>query len=79
MFLPPYPRTATEAAWVQEGEDVEADGSRQQAREVSGQQGELSTHAALDKAELLHGAALDEVAQHQPPLPVRPLGKLTSA
>lgn len=72
-----YLCTATEAARVQEGEEVEAEGSGQQAGEVCGLQREPSAHTEVQEQELLGGAAQHTVLQHHPPLPVRPPVKLT--
>lgn len=71
-----HPGTAAEAAGVQEGEEVEAEGPGQQAGEVCGLQGEPSAHAEAQKHQLLGGTAQHKVLQHRPPLAVGPPVKL---
>lgn len=72
-----YPGTSAEAAWVQEGEEVEAEDSGQQAGKVCGLQGEPSAHTEAQEHQLLRGTAQHKVLQHRPPLAVRPPVKLT--
>lgn len=67
-----YPGASAETAWVQEGEDVEADHSGQQTSEVCGLQGEPSAHGQAQKPELLLSTAQQQVLQHRLPLTVRP-------
>lgn len=69
--------TSAEAAGVQEREDVEAEGSGQQACEVCSLQGELSAHTEAQEPELLHRTAQHQVLKHSLPLAVRPPVKLT--
>lgn len=71
-----YPCTATEAARVQEGEEIEAEGSGQQAGKVCGLQGEPSANTEAQEPELVGGTAEHQVLQHRPPLAVRPPVKL---
>lgn len=73
-----YPSTSTEAAWVQEGEDVQAEGSGQHAGEVCSLQGEPSVNAEAQEHQLLQGTAQHQVLQHRLPLTVRPPVKLTN-
>lgn len=63
---------SAKAAWVQEGEDVEAEGSGQQAAEVCSLQGQPSAHADTQELELLHSTAQNRVLQHGLPLTVGP-------
>lgn len=72
-----YLGTSTEAAGVQEGEDVETERSGQQAGEVSGLQGEPPAHAEAQEHQLISGTFQHKVLQHRPPLTVRPPVKLT--
>lgn len=71
-----YLCTSTEAAGVQEREEVEAEGSWQQAGEVSSLQGEHSAHTGAQEAELLHCTAQHKVLKHSRPLAIRPPVKL---
>lgn len=71
-----YLCTSTEAAWVQEREDVEAEGSWQQAGKVCSLQGEQSAHTDAQETELLIGAAQHKVLKHSLPLTLRPPVKL---
>lgn len=73
-----YPSTPTEAAWVQEGEDVQAERSGQHAGEVCSLQGEPSVNAEAQEHQLLRGTAQHQVLQHRLPLTVRPPVKLTN-
>lgn len=74
-----YLGASTEAAWVQEGEEVEAEGSGQQAGEVCSLQGELSAHAEAEEPELVHRTVQNKVLQHLFSLSVRPPVKLFEA
>lgn len=67
-----YPGASAEAARVQEGEEVEAEGSGQVAGEVRGLQGETPAQ----EGQLLRAAAQHQVLQHRPPLAVGPPVKL---
>lgn len=73
-----YPRTAAEAARVQEGEQVDAQRSGQYAGEVCGLQGEPSAYAVAQERELPRGTAEHQILQHHPPLGVRPPVELTA-
>lgn len=68
--------TATEAAGVQEWEDIEAEGPGQHAGGVCSLQGEPSAHTQAHEPQLLHWTAQHKVLQHHPPLAVRPPVKL---
>lgn len=72
-----YPGASTEAAWVQEGEEVEAEGSGQQAGEICGLQGEPPAHTEAQERQLLRRTAQHKVLQHRLPLAVGPPVKLT--
>lgn len=67
-----YLSTSAETAWVQEGEDIEADRSGQQTGEVCCLQGEPSAHAQAQKPQLLLSTVQHQVLQHLLPLTVRP-------
>lgn len=69
---PEHLSTSAETARVQEGEDVEAEDSGQQAAEVCSLQGQSSAHADTQEPELLHSTAENRVVQHGLPLTVGP-------